>query len=301
MYFSCFPLLSEAQISLGITAGSNTGKFGGVEPTDASYAYRTGLNFGGLIAYRFNKDISLTLQPMYSQRGSNIEVGEDSRRDSLLLFETKIDFLIVPLFVRVDSDNGITYFISGLEFGIPLAAEISHDGESRDISEILKNIDILASIGMGFRFPLGKPDLLIELRYYQGLVNFNSGNGEDQGNIIFEDFKNSGFQTNGGVRMESLVMKSFRKYMIVFLLVPIMLAAQVDSLYTYQRSLPKLNDHYFMPNSNFLSPFVTTFFKTGIGGACLLVKSPFMRMMVNYYLGRSRVRIHTSRRMFMFR
>jgi hypothetical protein len=202
LYFIAFlllPLLSAAQISLGVIAGSNVGKFGGVEPKDASYAYRTGFNFGGTIAYRFNKDVSVTVQPMYSQRGSNVEVGGDSRRDSLLLFETKIDFLILPLFVRVDSDNGIIYFISGLEFGIPLSAEISHDGESRDISEILKNIDILASIGMGLRFSLGKPDLLIEFRYYQGLVNFNSGNGEDQGNIIFEDFKNSGFQLMAGL------------------------------------------------------------------------------------------------------
>ena len=197
-----FPLLSAAQISLGITAGTNTGKFGGVEPPDASYTSRTGINLGGTIAYRLNKDISLTLQPMYSHRGSNIEVGEDTRRDSLEVYETKIDFLIIPLFVRVDSENGVTYFISGLEFGIPLSAEISHNGESRDISETLKNIDILASIGMGLRFSLGKPDLLFEFRYYQGLVNFNSGNDKEQGNIVFENFKNSGFQLMAGLEWE---------------------------------------------------------------------------------------------------
>ena len=193
------PLQSAAQISLGVTVGTNIGKFGGVEPPDASYTYRTGLNFGGTVAYRFSKDVSLTLQPMYSQRGSNIEVGEDTRRDSLVVYETKIDFLIIPLFVRVDSDNGVTYFISGLEFGIPLSAEISHDGESKDISETLKNIDILASIGMGLRFSLGKPDLLIEFRYYQGLVNLNSDNGEVNGKLIYENIKNSGFQLMAGL------------------------------------------------------------------------------------------------------
>ena len=193
------PLQSAAQISLGVTVGTNIGKFGGVEPTDASYTYRTGLNFGGTIAYRFNKDISLTVQPMYSQRGSNIEVGEVTRRDTIEVYETNINFLVIPVFVRVDSDNGVTYFISGLEFGIPLSAELSHDGNSKDISETLKNIDILASIGMGLRFSLGRPDLLIEFRYYQGLVNFNSGFAEDQGNILFEDFKNSGFQLMAGL------------------------------------------------------------------------------------------------------
>jgi len=121
-------------------------------------------------------------------------VGEDTRRDSLEVYETKINFLTIPLFVRVDSDNGVAYFISGLEFGIPLSAEISHDGKNKDISGLLNNIDILASVGMGLRFSLGKPDLLFEFRYYQGLVNLNSGSKEDEGNIIFEDFKNSGFQ-----------------------------------------------------------------------------------------------------------
>jgi hypothetical protein len=197
-----FPLLATAQISLGVTAGANIGKFGGVEPPDASYASKTGVNFGGTLAYRITNDISLTLQPMYSQRGSNIEVGEDTRRDSLQVYETSIDFLVIPLFVRVDSDNGVTYFISGLEFGIPLSAEISHNDKNRDISGTLKNIDILASIGMGLRFSLGEPDLMVEFRYYQGLVNFNAGNDEDQGNIIFEDFKNSGFQLMAGLEWE---------------------------------------------------------------------------------------------------
>ena len=197
-----FPLLSEAQLSLGVAVGTNIGKFGGVEPPDASYNSRTGLNLGATFAWRFNKDISLTIQPMYSQRGSNIEVGEDTRRDSLKIYEININFLILPLFVRVDADNGIIYFISGLEFGFPLSAEFTTDGKNKDITGILNNIDILASIGMGLRFSLGKPDLLVEFRYYQGLVNFNTGGGEDKGNIIFEDFKNSGFQLMAGLEWE---------------------------------------------------------------------------------------------------
>ncbi len=202
LLFLLFPLLSSAQVSVGFTTGANMGKFGGVEPSNASYASRTGLNFGGSLVYRFNEDVSLAFQPIYSQRGSNIEVGEDSRWDTLKVYEAKIDFIIIPLYVRVDSDNGIVYFTGGLEFGIPLSAEFSHDGNNRDISDALNNIDILASIGLGLRFSIGEPDLLIEFRYYQGLVNFNSGNETDQGNIIFENFKNNGFQLMAGLEWE---------------------------------------------------------------------------------------------------
>jgi hypothetical protein len=162
--FILLPVLCSAQLSLGITAGSNIGKFGGVEPRDAEYTLRAGLNVGVTFAYRLNKDISLTFQPMYS--------------------------------------HGIIYFISGLEFGIPLSAELVHAENSRDISGILNNVDILASIGMGLRFSIGKPDLMIEFRYYQGLVNFNSGSEEEEGNIILDNFKNSGFQLMAGIEWE---------------------------------------------------------------------------------------------------
>jgi hypothetical protein len=66
--------------------------------------------------------------------------------------------------------------------------------------------------------------------------------------------------------METPAMKSFRLHILLFFLMPLVLIGQDDTLSVYQRSLPKLNDHYFMPNSNFLSPFMATFFKTGIGG-----------------------------------
>jgi len=197
-----FPVLSFAQISLGVMGGANIGKFGGVAPDDVSYTSRIGLNLGASIAYRFNNDISLALQPMYSQRGSNIEVGEDSRRDSLKIYEASLDFLIIPLILRVDALNGVTYFVSGLEFGIPLSAEISDENTSKDISSTLNSIDILASIGMGLRFSVGKPDLLIEFRYYQGLVNLNSDDSEENGDSIIGSIKNNGFQLMAGIEWE---------------------------------------------------------------------------------------------------
>jgi hypothetical protein len=193
------PILASAQLSLGVTGGGNFGKFGGVAPSNAAYTSKAGVNFGGIISYRFNKDISITLQPIYSQRGSNIEVGEDSWRDTLKVYDAQIDFFVIPLYVRIDSDNGIVYFTGGVEFGIPLSAKILLNDDSWDASEKLNRVDILASVGMGLRFSIGKPDLLIGIRYYQGLVNFNSANEQEQGNVIFEDFKNNGFQLMAGV------------------------------------------------------------------------------------------------------
>ncbi|MCK4560718.1 MAG: hypothetical protein KAV45_13115 [Calditrichia bacterium] len=78
------------------------------------------------------------------------------------------------------------------------------------------------------------------------------------------------------------------KAILVFLifLLPLFLAAQTDSLSTGERSLPVLNNHYFTPNSNFLSPFMTTFFKTGIGGGVSLNSIPIYVMDGEVLLGR---------------
>ena len=199
LYILYLPYLLTAQISLGISAGINIGKFGGVEPPKATFVSRSGINFGGVIGYRIDDDISLTIQPTYSQRGSNIEVGEDNFFDSLQTCKAKINFVTIPVFVRIDADNGLTYFISGLEFGIPLSALLEHKEESIDIYDRINKIDILATIGMGFRFSIGKPDLLIELRYYQGLLNFISDEMDDKDAALLDSIKNSGFQIMAGV------------------------------------------------------------------------------------------------------
>ncbi len=201
-YLVVVPSLLLGQFSVGLTVGSNTGKFGGIEPPDVSYASRTGINFGAVVVYRINRDFSITLQPTYSQRGSNIEVGEDTFFDSLRVYSMWTDFLTFPIFIRIDSDKKITYFISGLEFGFPIRAGIEHDGKVLNVSNTLKNVDILASIGLGLRFDVGAPDLMIEFRYYQGLVNFNKQDGTDGDQKLFDNFKNSGFQLMAGLEWE---------------------------------------------------------------------------------------------------
>ena len=74
--------------------------------------------------------------------------------------------------------------------------------------------------------------------------------------------------------MEAIIKKIYRIFVFLILLWPLILAGQTDSLSTYKRSLPVMNDHYFIPNSNFPAPFITTFFKTSIGGGISLNTIP---------------------------
>jgi hypothetical protein len=56
--------------------------------------------------------------------------------------------------------------------------------------------------------------------------------------------------------------KIWSTILILMALLPALTAAESP----VQRHLPLLNNHYFMPFANFPSPFITTIFKTGIGG-----------------------------------
>jgi hypothetical protein len=55
---------------------------------------------------------------------------------------------------------------------------------------------------------------------------------------------------------------------------PLELVGQPDSISTVERSLPVLNNLYFIPNSNFPSPFITSSFKAGVGSGVTLNTIP---------------------------
>ena len=70
-------------------------------------------------------------------------------------------------------------------------------------------------------------------------------------------------------------MKTNRIIVVLILLLSLSIPGRAsDSLSTVKRSLPVLNEHYFIPSSNFPSPFMTTFFETAIGGGVSLNNIP---------------------------
>jgi hypothetical protein len=74
--------------------------------------------------------------------------------------------------------------------------------------------------------------------------------------------------------MEIIAKKIKKIILLQFFLLPIVIWGQVDSSCGQDRALPTLNQHYFTPMSVFPSPFMTTFFKTGIGGGLSLTTVP---------------------------
>jgi hypothetical protein len=72
-----------------------------------------------------------------------------------------------------------------------------------------------------------------------------------------------------------IITKKIRQFILFQLfLLPVMIWAQTKSPCDTNRVFPELNQHYFIPMSAFPSPFMTTFFKTGIGGGLSLTTVP---------------------------
>ena len=74
--------------------------------------------------------------------------------------------------------------------------------------------------------------------------------------------------------MGTITKKIQRIIILQIILLPFFIYGQVDSLSAAKRPLPVLNNHYFTPTSSFPSAFMTTFFKTGIGGGLSLTQIP---------------------------
>ena len=61
---------------------------------------------------------------------------------------------------------------------------------------------------------------------------------------------------------------------VYLILLPVLMFGQIDSVLIREISLPILNKHYFVPNPQFPSPFMTTYFATTIGGGNSLTEIP---------------------------
>ena len=69
-------------------------------------------------------------------------------------------------------------------------------------------------------------------------------------------------------------MKTEKILFLVLILLPFLLTAQINTSENEDKNLPVLNKHYFSPSLAFPSPFVTTYFKTGIGSGTSLTEIP---------------------------
>jgi hypothetical protein len=177
----------------------NNASFGGVPPDNAKYASNFGVGFGGVVELRVHKDVVLSLQPTWLQKGSKVVFNEDEEPDSVETFVVEQTYVSVPLLFRIESDGRGFYAGGGVSVDLLLDSEVEHDGTTVDNSGVFDDIDVVSYFTVGYLIPSKRFTTFIEGRYVQGLVNINSGNQTAVGDMYVADFKSTGIALVAGV------------------------------------------------------------------------------------------------------
>ena len=174
---------SWGQVDLGAFAGLDNGRLSGDRFSNTVYKSKTGFIIGLSIDPQINDLISLSIQPGYIKTGSAIQVPDtiaNEYKDSLRI---SVDYLVLDIFVKIQSKSKRLYFSSGLEFGYGLSLVVENELEEVDISDELNKWNLSAVFGIGYKVPIKKSSLYFELRYSQGLVNMAKPELEENYNI----------------------------------------------------------------------------------------------------------------------
>ena len=166
------PGTAAGQINVGAVLGLSRSNLSGDQPDKVSYSTRTGLVAGAVIEIPVATSVRLVFQPGYEQRGAKLgyDTGEAEPVDS---GSVALDYVSMPVLVKILANNGWLYFTSGLDFGYLASATLTEGTSESDISDLVKSFDIAVIFGAGGLIPIGRPSLMLEARYNQSLNNLN--------------------------------------------------------------------------------------------------------------------------------
>lgn len=193
-----FSLSSMGQSYVGVFAGFNSSKLSGDAPPKASYKSLMGANVGAHFDIKLGKITALSLQPSFSQEGSRVFYSvpnEDEMVDSLSL---RLNYISLPLLLRVTSTNERFYAIGGVEAGYLMSSSLKSQKVEQEMDLTISDFNVAVHFGAGFRIPLGYPRLFIELRYSQGLINLTD---DPLANNIIPRVKTNGFKAFVGIEI----------------------------------------------------------------------------------------------------
>ncbi len=252
------PCKLTAQVNLGAFAGVNLTDLSGDAPPGASFLSSTGFVAGLVGEFVIAREVWLSFQPMYVQKGSDIEFGftGEDEPDTLGL---ALNYITLPVLFKIVSGNGKTYVSGGLDLGYLVSSTLSLDGESRDVKDSFNDIDLSADFAFGVMFPVGRPKITVEARYTQSILNLARQGQNPEPGALPSRFRSSGFQLFAGL-LYPLGGPEPRREPGSDLERAV---GQVVKALEFKR--PMLGGHAFLPNNLVRDPFIKTFIRNSVG------------------------------------
>jgi len=188
---------ASADGAIGIYGGLNNAKLSGDTPSNTSYGGKTGLVFGVMGEFRIAKDVMLGLHPMYIQKGATPTIAPITDDGDPIENDLSMDYFSLPVLVKIESGNGVTYVTGGLDLAFLMDASLTTPLGESDVKDLLQDIDLSMVFGFGAKIPLGAPLLTLEFRYNQSLLNVADMELGQQDLPV--RFRSSGFQFLAGL------------------------------------------------------------------------------------------------------
>jgi hypothetical protein len=172
----------NAQFSFGILGGVNLSDVIEYQSSGSTTKDHFGIGAGILGEYRFSNDIGISIQPMYTQKGVNIAYGTFTGgvpQDSISI---TINFLSVPLLLKVYALNEVIYVSGGFDIAYKLDASLKYieANTEEDITDSFKDFSVMAVLGVGAQFRLGSNfHIFVDGRYAQSISDIGNSNPDD--------------------------------------------------------------------------------------------------------------------------
>jgi hypothetical protein len=186
---------------LGALGGLNSTKLSGDIPSKTSYTSHKGLILGAVIDRRLTEDAWLSFQPRYQQNGTKSEVAVEGSSDTTPGPEILLDYVSLPVLLRIYANNQKTYVVGGFNVGYLIRGDfIDVDGTITDYKDLFRSTELSMDFGFGVMLPYRGTLVNIELRYEQGLLNLASNNEDGEDSNLPTRLRQSGLEFLVGVQ-----------------------------------------------------------------------------------------------------
>lgn len=165
--------VAVSQSYIGPQIGLVSGRFAGDSPPNSVYSskiqYTVGLNFD----LRLKDDLFLAFSPGYAKGGSKLQYPKEV--DGEQVYEDSINLLLqvvnLPVVIKIISNNGKYQFSGGFMASVPISLSADNNVRENDITDQLNGAAFSMLFGIGYRIPIERSLLVIDLVYAQGLTN----------------------------------------------------------------------------------------------------------------------------------
>lgn len=183
-----------AATSLGAMGGLTRSEFNGDAPDNGKYQSLNGFAFGGICEFDLTRNVKLSVQPSLVRKGTKITYEVWGKRERVDSVDIRVDYLSVPVLFKAMTRGGRFYVSGGMELGFPIKAEYETSSGKTEIDEDLAGLDLAADFAIGYHIPMGRPVMLLELRYTQSIGNIVDTQSAGREVRLQPRIKNSGTQ-----------------------------------------------------------------------------------------------------------